>query len=251
MKTPSFLLSTLILPACLAALHAEETPTPPSNQAVGSVYGKTVTAANIGMTGPIDPTVKFDSRDTERWKLMGRILTAFGKPVSDRFIKQHKIEATAKEIESYKKKWVERFQQHVLEEENQLNELKAELAVPDLPDDKRKELEERQAMFERSLPRLREVAKDGVPEAMARQIIVARKIERELHQTYGGRVIFQQAGPEALDARRLLYEEAEKKGELKFDAGVRHLFYYYYSKMNHTVIDEDILEKMWASEVGE
>ena len=45
---------------------------------------------------------------------------------------------------------------------------------------------------------------------MARQFIVPWKIERELHRTYGGRVIFQQAGPEALDARMTSFAETIK-----------------------------------------
>jgi hypothetical protein len=59
-------------------------------------------------------------------------------------------------------------------------------------------------------------------------------------------VIFQQAGPEALDARRRLFEEAEMNGDLAFDhVGVRHMFYYYYTHMKHTEIDEEALERPW------
>ena len=58
-------------------------------------------------------------------------------------------------------------------------------------------------------------------------------------------MIFQQMGPEALDGRRRLFEEAENNGDIKFDdVGVRHLFYYY-ANMRHTVIDEKALEQPW------
>jgi hypothetical protein len=80
---------------------------------------------------------------------------------------------------------------------------------------------------------------------LARYFIVNWKTERELQRTYGGRVIFQQFGPEALDARRRLFEEAEKAGDLRFDdPGVRHMFYYYWN-MKHTVIGEKALEQPW------
>ena len=89
-----------------------------------------------------------------------------------------------------------------------------------------------------------------MPEEVARALIVTWKTERELHRVYGGRVIFQQAGPEALDARRRLFEQAEKEGDIEFaDAGVRHLFYYY-ANMEHTVIDEKALERPWFLEEG-
>ena len=52
--------------------------------------------------------------------------------------------------------------------------------------------------------------------------------------------------PRRLDARRLLFEEAEKNGDIKFDdPGVRHLFYYYHSNMTHTKVDEKVLDRPW------
>jgi hypothetical protein len=80
---------------------------------------------------------------------------------------------------------------------------------------------------------------------IAREFILAWKVERELQSVYGGRVIFQQFGTEALDARRKLFEEAERNGEITFnDAGVRHMFYYYFN-MAHVVVESDLLEKPW------
>jgi hypothetical protein len=82
-----------------------------------------------------------------------------------------------------------------------------------------------------------------VSDDSAREWLAQWKTERELHRAYGGRVIFQQFGLEATGARRRLYEEAEKKGDLHFaDPGVRHLFYYYYINMGHGFVDEKELE---------
>lgn len=84
------------------------------------------------------------------------------------------------------------------------------------------------------------------PDEIAQTLIKNWKVERELHRKYRGRVIFQQFGVEALDARRELYEEAEKKGDLKFDdPGVRHMFYYYYVHTHHTAVDENLLDRPW------
>jgi hypothetical protein len=83
-------------------------------------------------------------------------------------------------------------------------------------------------------------------DGLARTFILNWKTERELHRKYGGRIIFQQFGLEALDARRRLFEEAEKTADLKFDdPGVRHLFYYY-ANMRHSVTgDAKALETPW------
>jgi hypothetical protein len=176
-------------------------------QNVGSVYGKAITAADIGLSAPVDPAIQFDSGDTARWELMRRITRTFGGPIVERFVKEKKIEATRDEITQFKRS------------------------------------------FEARLPE-REATPADALEDVARMLIVTWKTERELHRAYGGRVIFQQFGPEALDARRRLFEQAEKEGDLKFtDPGVRHLFYYY-ANMNHTVIDEQALERPWFLEEG-
>lgn len=212
---------------------------------VGSVYGKQITAADIGLTQPIDPEVQFDAREEEKWKLAGGVRKAFGKPIMDRFIKRKKIEATADEIKTFQKQMQKQSEQHLIETEERLAKVQEELKSPDLSDEEKATLEERQALLEDILPTMRESVTREAPAAMARQFIVAWKVERELHREYGGRVIFQQAGPEALDARRQLFEQAEKEGDLSFDdEGVRHLFYHYFH-MEHIVGDEKTLEKPW------
>ena len=50
---------------------------------------------------------------------------------------------------------------------------------------------------------------------MARQFVRSWKINKALFAKYGGRVIFQQAGPEPLDAYRDFLREQEKKGAFR------------------------------------
>lgn len=245
MRMHEMLLSIPIICVFLAPLSAAEPPDAPGSCNVGSVYGKTITAADIGLAAPIDTTLRFDARDEARWELMGRIMTAFGGPVLDRFVKRHKIEATADEIKKFKVNFRKGMEQSVRDWETKLAELKRQLAAPNLSDADKAKLEEERAMYEMLVAEERKALADDVPEDIARISIVAWKTERELHRAYGGRVIFQQAGAEAVDARRRLFEEAEKKGDLKFDDdGVRRLFFYY-SKMEHTEIDEKELERPW------
>jgi hypothetical protein len=181
----------------LVLLGADEPPEAPPSRTIGSVYGKTITAADVDLTGPIDPALKFDSRDKARWELMGRIVATFGTPIVDRFVKRQKLEVSPEEIEQFKNEVGDGFE-------------------------------------------------GEIPDEGARRIILPWKIERELYRVYGGRVIFQQFGAEALDGRRRLFEEAEKNGDLKFDdAGVRHLFYYYYSNVKHYPAGKGALDRPW------
>ena len=116
-----------------ALLSAAETPNVPPSRIVGQVYGKAVTAAEIGLTDPIDPAVQFDARDTARWELMERIIVTFGRPVIDRFVKRHKIEATAEEIEKFKSNSRKMDERQLREWEARLVELKKALSARNLP----------------------------------------------------------------------------------------------------------------------
>jgi hypothetical protein len=245
MRRRVYVVAITALSLIFTSIRAEEPASTPSNRTVGSVYGKAVTAADIGLTAPVDTAVQFDARDKARWELRGRIVRAFGKPVGDRFVKERKIDATADEIEAFKLNSRKGRERRLSETEEQLAKIKADLRAPNLPDEKRNKLQAEVATLEKQLGHWRDPANAQAPDAIARMFIVAWKTERELHRTYGGRVIFQQFGPEALDARRLLYEEAEKKGDLVFDdPGVRHLFYYY-ANMRHVVVDAKALEQPW------
>ena len=253
MQRRLLVLLALSVSLSLATLHAEEatptsaapqTPSPSATRIVGSVYGKAVTAADVKLTKTIDPAVKFDARDQAQWELMGRIQIALGKPIVERFVKDQKIAATPQEIELFHKNSRAARQQQLRELEDRLAKLKSELATPNLAADKQAELRKEQQTVERSLA-VRAEMKGDTPDAIAEKMIATWKTERELHRKYGGQVIFQQFGPEALDARRLLFEEAEKSGDLKFnDPGVRHMFYYY-ANMKHTAIDGKALEEPW------
>ena len=57
--------------------------------------------------------------------------------------------------------------------------------------------------------------------------------------------MFQQFGPEALDGRRRVFDDAEQNSDLKCDnPGVRHFFYYYYS-MKHYSARKVALDQPW------
>jgi hypothetical protein len=239
----------------ILSLHADDsratnTASIDPNRVVGSVYGKAVTAGDIGLTEPIDTTVQYNAADKARWHLQDRIAKAFATPVIERFVKDEKIAATPGEIADFKQTSAAKTKQHLEELDRDLLGVTQKLAAKDLSAEDRAPLEKKKEQLERTTAQMRKLDSREAPDAVAQQLIVAWKIERELKRKYGGRVIFQQFGPEALDGRRQLYEEAEKSGDLKFDdPGVRWVFYYY-SHMRHTPGDEKALEKPWFFSVG-
>ena len=66
-------------------------------------------------------------------------------------------------------------------------------------------------------------------EEVARSFILRWKVNRALYRQYGGRIIFQQAGPEPLDAYRRFLDEQAAKGNFKIlDSSMEKEFWRYY-----------------------
>jgi len=243
--------STLLLASLATAAEEPEF----SQTVVGTVFGKAVTAKDVGLKAPIDPTVKFDARDNELWEQRGRISKRFGKPISDRFAEQEKIEVTPEEIARFQLTMHKSLERKVVHWRDELQKVQKKLSAPELSEADKSKLKEEAARYRRNFDSEFELLLENPPDRdtrkssieIAKHRIRAWKIERALHRKYGGRIIFQQFGAEALDARSELYEEAEKQGDLKFfDPGVRHLFYYYYTSMKHIEAGDDkVLEKPW------
>jgi hypothetical protein len=86
---------------------------------------------------------------------------------------------------------------------------------------------------------------DDVPKSF----ILNYKIYQALYRQYKGRVIFQQAGLEPLDAFRQFFEEQQSKGKLKFyNKDAEDLFWDYYRNVGHTFItDPNEVERAMAS----
>lgn len=238
------LLVRAVLAALIPAVVGAQAPAPQPAQppkidparVVGRVLGKPVTAADIGMTEPIDPNIVFDSRDERLWRQMSRISQALGGPIAERFMADRKIELTPDDIAQWHRAERPRHEKTLRDHEEELRVTDQARAQPNLDSDQKAALIRRHKALVRSIRSDQAQVEEGSDTELIRMFVLPWKFERELHRTYGGRVIFQQFGSEALDAQRRLYEEAETRGDLVIDdPGVRHLFYYY-SNMRHTVI---------------
>lgn len=239
--------ASLLIAICLvgAALGDESPATQPS-RVVGSVLGRSITTADIQLDESLDLSVHFDARDRVRWELMSRVLSQFGQPIVDRFVEQRKVEVTAEEIAIFHRTQRRLNERRLADVEADLAKLNAEInLLPAEPPEPRQKLEQRKAALESRVKTLRRMI-DRPNDQMARLFIQSWKVERELKRVYGGRIIFQQFGLEALDGRRRLFEEAEKQGDLKFaDPAIRRLFYHYYDMGHAFGNDDQALEKPW------
>lgn len=74
---------------------------------------------------------------------------------------------------------------------------------------------------------------------MARSIIRQWKLNRELYSQYGGRIIYQQLGPEPLDAYRQFFEEQQSAGAFTIlDPSMKEVFWRYFTDESmHTFME--------------
>ena len=86
-------------------------------------------------------------------------------------------------------------------------------------------------------------------EDMVRSMIEQWKLNRSLYEQYGGRVIFQQFGPEPLDAYRQFLEERQAAGDFSFrDPEVEAAFWRYFRDDSmHDFFPPDEAEKVFAT----
>jgi hypothetical protein len=75
---------------------------------------------------------------------------------------------------------------------------------------------------------------------MGQSIIEHWKLNRALHKQYGGRIIFQQLGPEPLDAYREFLEERQKAGAFTIENPdfEEHFWHYFTDDSIHSFMEK-------------
>ena len=139
----------------------------------------------------------------------------------EKFARENKITPTEAELDAFTRGTDEQRKDHQQELEQDLPELRRELQSTTLPERDRKDKEELLRLTERALSSFREIqslSRDQADELRllnrrrAEQFVLRWKINQALYRKYGGRVIFQQAGLEPLDAYRDVLRDQERTG---------------------------------------
>ena len=157
----------------------------------------------------------------EKGMLNGIILRA----LLDQYAEENQIKPTDEELDLFVKKLAERQKEDQIEMEKDRLKLIEELKESSLSDRERQQKESRLKSYERLLknaqPAVKETNREmaekvaAMERQIAQQFVQAWKINKALYKKYGGRIIFQQAGPEPLDAHRDFLKEQEKKGSFE------------------------------------
>jgi hypothetical protein len=140
--------------------------------------------------------------------------------LTNRYAAQRGIDVTPDEIDDYLARIAAVAEQDRRERDARLVEIERQLATPSLGGDQRAALTtERDSLdqLRRDLDGAPATPQAAAEEAHARRTVAAAfirqwKINQALYRDYGGRIIFQQGGPEPLDAYRRFLEEQERQG---------------------------------------
>jgi heat shock protein HslJ len=157
------------------------------------------------------------------------------KALSDRFATAEGISVSNEEIEAYLASTVTVLAGKRAAATARRDALKQELAAGSLTPQKKAEVEREIASAERLIADLAPstgaaAAEDRQARAeIATAFIRQWKINGALQKKYGGRIIFQQAGPEPLDATRRFLEAAQKAGDFTIaNKALKKPFWAYY-----------------------
>jgi hypothetical protein len=159
------------------------------------------------------------------------------RALTDRYAAERGIEVTPAEIDAYLARMAAVAERDRREREARLAGIERQFAAPGLADDRRTALAaERDALAQlaRDLDRGAATPQEAAEEAQARRIIAAAfirqwKINQAFYREYGGRIVFQQGGPEPLDAyRRFLEDQQTRTAFAITDAGLEAAFWRYY-----------------------
>lgn len=165
----------------------------------------------------------------------------------EQYIKDHNIQPTEEEVDAFINRQEKMESENKERWEQERKDIIKKLELKELTESERKSLASHLETLNRLLKPDLEVEKyrrenpAQVRQShgeMAKGFIKMWKINKALFDQYGGRVIFQQAGPEPLDAYRSFLKEEEQKGTFKIlDESFSKAFWKYFTDDSmHTFI---------------
>jgi len=176
-------------------------------------------------------------------------LGRYFKPLLNEYVKEKGLKATDQEVNEYKERMISFMTSEKERQKKKRDNLAKELVAENIESTKRAELEKSFNLYSRLIEKTPDMkliyhSTDSntakLINGLTKSLILDWKTKKELYKQYKGRVIFQQAGPEPLDAFMLFFEEQQSKGKFKFyNKDAEDLFWDYYRNVRHTVIGKD------------
>lgn len=163
----------------------------------------------------------------------------------ERYAQEQKITSTDTEVDALLQRLAENEKENSIRRAEEIEKLEEELKDQSLTGEAR-ETKESLLKIKRKVEEMsaQMAGRDDLKAErrnMAARFVQAWKINQSLYQQYGGRVIFQQAGPEPIDAYRQFLESEEKKGSFQIndEAAKAEFWRYYRNEKMHLFMDEE------------
>jgi hypothetical protein len=158
------------------------------------------------------------------------------KELTDRFALEQGITVTPAETDAYVRRMREALQKDRADNVARRDKLARELSAGGRSESERKALAAELDSTNRTIAALGppDGAEMDAEEAKAREQVATAfirqwKVNRALYRKYGGRIVFQQGGPEPLDAYRTFLEEQQARGNFRItDKRLETAFWRYY-----------------------
>jgi hypothetical protein len=235
-------ISTLVL--CINVVMATEPfENLPEDTVLAEVLGRKVYLKDIEPDSDVKKKHQESDADDQfdLWLKQTRAsnLGRYFKPLWDEYAKEKALEVAEYEIKEFNE-----HMRTLMVSENQRRKAKRdnlakELIAENIEQSKREELEKSFNMYSRILEMDSDPNRMFCDNDIAKSVILSWKLNKALYNQYKGRVIFQQAGLEPLDAFRMFFEQQQSKGKFKFfNKDAEDLFWDYWRNVRHTVIKD-------------
>jgi subtilisin family serine protease len=190
-----------------------------------------------------------------RYYHTSRLSTLIFLPLLEQYAKDNDIDPTFEEIKLFSSRMQIISTEMAKEDEQRVKQLEEKLKSPDLNESEKWEIEHelitiRKILKEQenliTMPKVQSGQND-----IAKRMVRTWKINKSLFDKYGGRVIFQQAGPEPLDAYRKFLEEHKAQGSFQItEEECEKMFWDYFTNQNmHSFYPEQegkkIMQQPW------
>jgi hypothetical protein len=242
MKREAVLLA--VITAFTPIMFAGESSSLDQNEAVARIFNKRISRREI------EPSEELRQRDeklyaNQKWSDLAvqyrndNLSALIWKPLMERFVREENIQATEKDLDAFADAMMAGISKMKELDEKLLKEKKDQLRQEGLTPEKKAELERVIKSIESSLARSDEERRKSFRD-VGKTVVERWKVNQALYRIYGGKVIWQQAGIEPLDAYRQFLEDCEKRGDFEiFDKGLHEKFWAYYVTMKHTDVPKD------------
>jgi hypothetical protein len=195
----------------------------------------------------------------------GRLYKLIAKPLFEEYRTRQKLDPTEQEVGEFVVHFrdaKERAKQHreetLQKRQSEAELLRTTLRKHDLNPTQRLQLTERVERAEAGIAALKQLlsaAEDGNDNEQDRRFaqwwLVHWKLQQSLYRRYGGRVIYQQVGPVAIDAMRDFLREHEEQGRFTIsDSKLNTLFWSPFEREKPGVVvrnPEKVFAKPWSS----